>query len=229
MQGGHHFHTTIRTIGKREIFSRFEDKALFLGILGRFAYKYNIQILEFAISDWQVLLLYQGSCLSESGKFTGELQQNFSYWWNRFNCNKDKLFVGAKTKLVATEEDLIKCGFSILHKGIIHKAVCSYCFHFNLMRSLPLSPDEKKNFWKIKVMFEAINRSRSSVKNRCPAVMFAASSGSFSAAESFSPADSFTLANLVAVDTFYLDRHFTEKEFRTIVQKSGLLLSDPNL
>ena len=217
MRGRYHFHTIIRTIGKREIFTRFEDKALFLGILRRFAIKYNIQILEFTILDWQVFLLYCGDSLSGSKNFTGELQQNFSYWWNRFNGNGDKLFVGASCRCILDGKDLVKCGVSILYAGTAQKSLCSYWFHYDFMRKFGLTRLEKKSLWKIKVMFDTINRSRSSRKNRCPALEIAVSNGEFS------------LGDIISVDTFYLDRHFTCKEFCIVIQKCGLLLPELKL
>ncbi len=218
MQGGYHFHTIIKSIRGKVIFYRDYDRLLFLNILRRFADKYNICILEFVLMDNHVHLLHTASSIAQATNFAGELQQNFSFWYNRFHCSKDKLFIPAHIFYKKDETEILKCAFYILQNPMV---ACpgdyphpmdylwsSYHFHYNFMEKMPLLVKHVNEVTRANMMFDIINNSRSRETNKCPLLRSGFSWNSLK------------LSDLVEVSTFDVDGKYTKKEFKTLVQKS---------
>ena len=218
MQGGYHFHTIFKSIRSKVIFYRDYDRLLFLNITRRFADKYNIKIIEFVLMDNHVHLLHTATSIAQATNFAGELQQNFSFWYNRFHSSKDKLFVPAHIYYKKDENEVLKCAFYILQNPMV---ACprdyphpmdylwsSYHFHFNFMKKTPLLVKHISDVTRANMMFDIINNSRSRETNKCPQLR-----------SGFSW-QNLKLSDLVDVSTFDVDCRFSKKEFKFLIQKS---------
>ena len=203
MQGRYHFHTIIKSIRGKVIFYRDYDRLLFLNILRRFADKYDICILEFVLMDNHVHILHTASSIAQATNFAGEMQQNFSFWYNRFHSSKDKLFIPAHIFYKKDESDVLKCSFYILQNPMV---ACpneyphpmdflwsSYHFHFNFMEKMPLLVKHINDVTRANMMFDIINNSRSKDTNKCPLL------------RSGFVWNSLKLSDLVEVSTFDVD------------------------
>lgn len=218
MQGRYHFHSIIKSIRGKVIFYKDSDRLLFLNILRRFIDKYDIEIREFVLMDNHVHILHTAQSYGQTFSFLGELQQNFSFWYNRFHSSKDKLFIPAKSYLKQTEEAILKCSFYILQNPMV---ACpkdyphpkdfpwsSYHYHYNNMGRPMMLVKHFHDVSKANVMFSIINNSRSKDRNKCPQLR-----------SGFSWPD-IKLSDLLNVSTFEMDRLYTQKEFKIVVQKS---------
>lgn len=218
MQGGYHFHTIFKSIRGKVIFYRDYDRLLFLNITRRFADKYNIRIIEFVLMDNHVHLLHTATSIAQATNFAGELQQNFSFWYNRFHSSKDKLFIPAHIYYKRDENEILKCAFYILQNPMV---ACprdyphpmdylwsSYHFHYNFMEKAPLLVKHVSDVTRANMMFKIINNSRSRETNKCPLL------------RSGFNWQNLRLSDLVDVSTFDVDCRFSKREFKILIQKS---------
>ena len=218
MQGRFHYHSILKSIRGKVIFYADSDRLLFLNIFRRFIDKYNITVLEFVLMDNHVHILHTADSFIQASKFAGELQQNFSFWYNRFHSSKDKLFVPARIYPKFSMEDILKCSFYILQNPMV---ACpkdyphpkdykwsSYHFHYNFMKDLRLMVKHMHDVSKVNVMSDVINNSRSRLKNQCPDLRCGYSWPEL------------TLADFLQVSTKEMDSLYTVKEFVILVQKS---------
>lgn len=218
MQGGYHFHTIFKSIRGKVIFYRDYDRLLFLNILRRFTDKYNIKVLEFVLMDNHVHLLHTAVSIAQASSFAGELQQNFSFWYNRFHSSKDKLFVPAHIYYKRDETDILKCSFYILQNPMVACPAAyphpmdylwsSYHFHYNFMDKMPILVKQAKDVTRANMMFDIINNSRSRETNVCPAL------------RSGFEWDKLRLDQFIDVTTVYVDCNYSRKEFKILAQKS---------
>ncbi len=218
MQGRFHYHSIIKSIRGKVIFYKDSDRLLFLNIFRRFADKYNIQVKEFVLMDNHIHILHTAESYNQALYFIGELQQNFSFWYNRFHSSKDKLFVPAKVFPKFTEEAVLKCSFYILQNPM---AACpkdyphpkdykwsSYHYHYDFNKNVRLMVKHFNEVAKSNVMFDIINNSRSKLRNKCPMLR-----------SGFEWPD-IKLSDFLEVSTAELDCLYTKKEFEILVQKS---------
>ena len=224
MQGRYHYHSTLRSIRGSVIFYTDADRLLFLNIFRRFTDKYNIIVVEFVIMDNHIHILYTAESFIQANRFIGELQQNFSFWYNRFHFSKDKLFTPAKVCPKFTQEEILKCSFYILQ---IPMVACpedyphpkdykwsSYHFHYDFSNETTRTVKLMKDVSKANMMFDIINNSRSKVKNKCPELR-----------SGFIWPD-VRLSDFMEISTSNLDCLYTKREFKVIVQKFLIFSSD---
>ena len=218
MQGRFHYHSIIKSIRGKVIFYADSDRLLFLNILRRFTDKYGITVLEFVLMDNHIHILHTAESFIEAGKFVGELQQNFSFWYNRFHSSKDKLFVPAKIYPKITRESVLKCSFYIMQNPMV---ACpkdyphpkdykwsSYHFHYNFMKDVRLMVSQMQEVSKLNLMSRIINNSRSRMKNKCPDL------------RSGYEWPDVKLSDFLNVSTKDVDSLYSVKEFQIFVQKS---------
>lgn len=217
MEGSFHYHSIIKSIRGRVIFYEDSDRLLFLNILRRFVDKYGVTLVEFVLMDNHIHILHTAQSKKEAQQFISELQQNFSYWYNRFHSSKDTMFVPAKIYPKNREEMVTKCALYILQNPMVASRDAyphpkdykwsSYRFHYSFMkggRSLVKDPSQ---IMKLNYMSRMINSSRSIYKNACPLMR-----------ENFSTTN-ITLADILSVNTFEVDKLYTPDEFKIILQK----------
>lgn len=217
MEGRNHFHSIIKSIRGRVIFYTDSDRLLFLLILRRFIEKHSIVLVEFVLMANHVHLLHTASSRQHAMLFVSELQQNYSYWYNRFHSSHDKFFVPAKIYPKYTMEYVVRCSHYILQNPMVASVQeyphpgnykwSSYHFHYNFMDESGMLVRKPLEVLKTNRMAGLINSSRSVLKNRCPALL-----------------DNFTwphilLSDIIEVNVFDHDRLYTKEEFAVIVQK----------
>lgn len=217
MRGRYHYHSILKSIRGYVIFCSDADRLLFLNILRRFTDKYNITVVEFVIMDNHIHILHTAESFIQANKFVGELQQNFSFWYNRFHSSKDKLFIPATVCPKFTQEAVLKSSFYILQNPMVaFPKDCphpkdyrwsSYHFHYDFIKDVMITVKHKHDVSKANLMFDIINNSRSKVKNKCPEL------------RSGLGWPEVNLSDLIEVPTGDMDCLYTKKEFKIIVQK----------
>lgn len=218
MQGRYHFHTILKTIRGKVIFYRDYDRLLFLNILRRFVDKFHITVKEFVLMDNHVHILHTADSIAQATVFAGELQQNFSFWYNRFHSSKDKLFVPVHIYYKKDESEILKCAFYILQNPMV---ACpseyphpkdflwsSYHFHFDFMSRMPLLVKHLSDLTRANMMFDIINNSRSRESNKCPLL------------RSGFEWHNLKLSDLIEVSTFEVDCRYSQKDFKILSHKS---------
>lgn len=218
MQGTFIYHSIIKTIRGKVIFYEDSDRLLFLNILRRFIDKHSITLLEFVLMDNHIHLLHTASSSEHVALFVGELQQNFSYWYNRFRKSKDTLFIKPKIVPKKTDESIIKCALYILQNPMV---ACrseyphpgdyrwsSYIYHYNYFQEQNSKYLVKKpqDVLRANNCFFVINNSKSVMKNMCPMLK-----------ENFVWPD-ISLKDILDINTSFVDGRYSSKEFKTIVQ-----------
>lgn len=218
MRGTFIYHSIIKTIRGKVIFYEDSDRLLFLNILRRFIDKHSVTLMEFVLMDNHIHLLHTANSIEHVALFVGELQQNFSYWYNRFRNSKDKLFIKPKIVPKKTDESIIKCALYILQNPMV---ACrgeyphpgdyrwsSYRYHYNYFQESTSKYLVKKpqDVLRANNCFFVINNSKSVMKNLCPMLK-----------ENFTWPD-VSLKDILDVNTNFIDGRYSSKEFKTIVQ-----------
>ena len=217
MEGRIHYHSIIKSIRGRVIFYTDVDRLLFLNILRRFTDKHSIIIIEYVLMDNHVHILHDAQSYDHALLFIKEMQQNFSFWYNRLHASHDKFFVPAKIYPKYSEESIIRTSLYILQNPMVacpseypHPADfkwSSYHYHHNFIENAPLPVKNSLDVKKANKYFDVINSSRSIFVNKCPVLR-----------SGFS--QNVTLPDIINANTTYIDSIYTKKEFRIIVQKS---------
>lgn len=220
MEGRTHYHSIIKTIRGRVFLYEDSDRLLFLGILRRFIEKYEITLVEFVLMDNHVHLLHTAQSKEQALLFVSEMQQNFSYWYNRFHATHDPLFVPAKIYPKYREDLITKCALYILQNPMVAARDSyphpkdykwsSYRFHYDFMGNgaSPAAPlTDSSQIIKANYMAKIINGSKSVYKNVCPPV------------REVNKFNNLKLNDLVDVNTFEMDRLYTPDEFEIAAQK----------
>ncbi len=217
MQGKFHYHSVLTSIRGTVIFNTDADRLLFLNILRRFTDKHNIAIVEFVLMDNHIHILHTGGSFNQANKFVGELQQNFSFWYNRFHSTKDKLFNPAKVSQKCTPEQMLQTTLHILQRPMAISPGqyrrpgdykwSSWHYHYNFMLKSPRLVAKAYDVHRANRMFDAINSSRSSLTNKCPLLKLGFQWPYVK------------LSDIIPVDTYYIDRLYTPKVFKILVQE----------
>lgn len=218
MEGRIHFHSIIKSIRGRVIFYSDSDRLLFVNILRRFLDKHNIILVEFVIMDNHIHLLHTAQSKEHSMLFLGELQQNFSFWYNRFHSSHDKFFIPAKTFVKFTQEYRHNCSLYILQNPMVASPKdyphpkkyrwSSYIFHYDFEDSAPMLVKSEFEMTKANKLFDLINHSKSISYNKCPLLR-----------SGFEWRNN-KLTDFLNVETGEIDSLYTKSEFKVIVQKN---------
>ena len=224
MQGRFHFHSILKSIRGRVIFYTDADRLLFLGIFRRFVDKYNVTVFEFVLMDNHVHILHTAGSYAQACTFVGELQQNYSFWYNRFHTSRDKIFIPAKVYPKFTHEGVLKCAFYILQNPMVacpkeyphpqDYVWSSYHFHYDFMDNVRLMVKHSKDVFRANAMADIINSSRSVSRNRCPLL------------KSGYGWPDVKLLDFLSVSTTDIDSLYTKREFKIVVQKSIVSAKD---
>ncbi|MBQ7774118.1 MAG: transposase [Bacteroidales bacterium] len=217
MKGRIHFHSIIKSIRGRVIFYTDVDRLLFLNILRRFTDKHSIEIVEYVLMDNHVHLLHTAQSYDHANMFIKEMQQNFSFWYNRLHGSHDKFFVPARIYPKYSQDSIIKTSMYILQNPM---AACpgeyphpedykwsSYHYHYDFMDKAQLLVNNSLNIIKANKYFDLINASRSIMVNKCPLLR---SGFQFN----------MKLLDIIDVNHNELDSLYSKKEFKIVVQKS---------
>lgn len=218
MQGRILYHSIIKSIRGRVIFYTDCDRLLFVNIMRRFVDKHDIEIVEFVLMDNHVHILHNAQSKEHALLFISEMQQNFSFWYNRFHSTHDKFFAPAKIFPKYTQEAIVKCSLYILQNPM---AACpkdyphpkdykwsSYHFHYDFMVSAGRLVQNSHDLYRANKIFDLINCSRSALTNKCP---FLRSGFQWPGVR---------LSDIINVNNYDLDQLYTKHEFGIISQKS---------
>lgn len=216
MEGRIHYRAILKSVRGIRIFYEDSDRILFLNILNRFAVKHLITIEEFVLLEGSVEILFSSQSHGKTKSFISEVQQNFSYWYNRFHSCKDTLFAPAEIIQIQDSKGVVKSAISILQSPVnfycredfklFDYPWSSYRFHYNFMKCSKSLVKSASQILKVNGMSKIINGSRSAYKNSCPRINENLCTSYLS------------LADLIRVDTFEVDKFFTPDDFKIILQ-----------